>query len=328
GPFNHTPFVGWNTHTFSTPFYWDGTSNIIIETCFNNTSYTVNSPVYVTNMGYNCSVYLYQDATGVCTNNTVYGTSTSRPNMRFRHCTTPPASTYYNYSWSPSTGLSCTTCEDPTANPSSTPITYTITVTDAYGCTATASTTILPCLPTTLFLQGSSQGQNAVLSWDYPNDLSFKYFELERSNDGTNYQSIAKFSPVSGQDKYQYTDEGLRARNYYYRVRKVNKDGSEAYSNTVEITINSVLDGFTVQNIAPNPAFDEVMIQYALSTAGKVQFAIYDLTGRKLKDIHEGNLTTGQYVQKFSVADLANGNYLIVAIFNNHTQHFRLNVAR
>ncbi|MCS7078395.1 MAG: hypothetical protein NZ455_16910, partial [Bacteroidia bacterium] len=25
GPFNHTPFVGWNTHTFSTPFYWDGT---------------------------------------------------------------------------------------------------------------------------------------------------------------------------------------------------------------------------------------------------------------------------------------------------------------
>ncbi|MBI3501509.1 MAG: gliding motility-associated C-terminal domain-containing protein [Bacteroidetes bacterium] len=40
------------------------------------------------------------------------------------------------YSWSPSSGLSCTTCINPTANPT-TSTTYTLTVTDANGCTST-----------------------------------------------------------------------------------------------------------------------------------------------------------------------------------------------
>jgi hypothetical protein len=329
GPTNHTPFVGWNSHLFSTPYFWDGTSNLIVETCFNNTSWTQNSPVNCTTMGYNCAVFFYQDALGTCTNNTVYGTSATRPNMQFRHCTTPPASSFYNYSWTPGTGLSCTNCEDPTVTPPSTPTNYTITVTDAYGCTATATTTILPCLPVTLFLQGIPQNnQNAVLSWNYPNDLSFKYFELERSKDGISYQRITTLNPVIGQDKYEYTDANLSAGTYTYRLRKVNKDGSDGYSNTVEIVINPVSEGFAVHSIAPNPAFDDVTIQYGLNVAGKVQFAVYDLTGKKLKDIYEGTISTGQYTQKFSVSDLANGNYLVVATFNGNVQHFRLNVAR
>ncbi|MDO7873820.1 tail fiber domain-containing protein [Hymenobacter sp. ASUV-10] len=36
GPVTTVP--GWNTHPFSTPFVWDGTSNLVIETCFDNTA--------------------------------------------------------------------------------------------------------------------------------------------------------------------------------------------------------------------------------------------------------------------------------------------------
>jgi len=184
-------------------------------------------------------------------------------------------------------------------------------------------------LPVSLFLQGNVQNNsNAVLSWNYPNDLSFKQFELERSKDGINYQKVATLNPVTGQDKYEYTDANLSAGTYLYRLRKVNKDGSDGYSNTVEITVNPVSEGFMVHSIAPNPAYDDVTIQYGLNVAGKVQFAVYDLTGKKLKDIYEGTISTGQYTQKFSVADLANGNYLVVATFNGNVQHFRLNVAR
>jgi len=39
-----------------------------------------------------------------------------------------------NFSWSPSTGLSCTTCTNPTANPTAT-TNYTVTITDANSCT-------------------------------------------------------------------------------------------------------------------------------------------------------------------------------------------------
>ncbi len=46
-----------------------------------------------------------------------------------------------SYSWSPATGLSSTTSANPVASPLST-TTYTVTVTDSAGCTATRSVTI------------------------------------------------------------------------------------------------------------------------------------------------------------------------------------------
>ncbi len=54
------------------------------------------------------------------------------------------------YVWTPATGLSCTTCANPTANPTST-TTYTVTVTDASGCTGTDVITVTvspPPVPT------------------------------------------------------------------------------------------------------------------------------------------------------------------------------------
>lgn len=50
---------------------------------------------------------------------------------------TPP----YTYQWSPATGLSSTTVQNPTACPTTT-TTYTVTITDANGCAGTATTTV------------------------------------------------------------------------------------------------------------------------------------------------------------------------------------------
>lgn len=46
-----------------------------------------------------------------------------------------------SYLWSPSTGLSCSTCANPIANPTAT-TTYTLTATDSTGCSNTDSTTV------------------------------------------------------------------------------------------------------------------------------------------------------------------------------------------
>jgi len=48
------------------------------------------------------------------------------------------SSTIFNYSWTPASGLSCTNCATPTANPSSN-TTYKVTVTDGNNCTKTDS---------------------------------------------------------------------------------------------------------------------------------------------------------------------------------------------
>ena len=45
------------------------------------------------------------------------------------------------YSWAPSTGLSCSNCQNPIASPTVTTI-YTLTVTDANGCTDSDTVTV------------------------------------------------------------------------------------------------------------------------------------------------------------------------------------------
>jgi len=42
------PGTGWQYIDLQTPFYWDGQQNLLIEICFDNTSYTSNSTVYST----------------------------------------------------------------------------------------------------------------------------------------------------------------------------------------------------------------------------------------------------------------------------------------
>src|SRR5262249_45661407 len=45
GPVNYSDVVGFNTHTLDNPFFFDGISNLVIEICFNNTSWTQNAVV-------------------------------------------------------------------------------------------------------------------------------------------------------------------------------------------------------------------------------------------------------------------------------------------
>lgn len=74
-----------------------------------------------------------------------------------------------SYSWTPSNGLSCADCPDPIANPSIT-TTYTVTGTDASGCTGTAELTLFVIqvcgdiyVPTVFSPNGTGPSQNNTL---------------------------------------------------------------------------------------------------------------------------------------------------------------------
>ena len=79
---SYTDVSGWNTHTFSFPFVWDGTSNLIVETCFNNPDYEVNAIVNQSATTYESSIWYCADASGVCTSTSITGTDFQRPNIR------------------------------------------------------------------------------------------------------------------------------------------------------------------------------------------------------------------------------------------------------
>jgi hypothetical protein len=154
------PFV--NSHTFATPFVWDGTSNLLVETCFNNNNgggaSTNSADVASTSTGtYIYTTYYTSDNTAtVCSSPGVATTSTTRPNLTFNFTKAPIA-----YTWAPLANLftdaAATTAYTGTpvlrvyAKPATTS-TFTANITDANGCTNSSSkTVVVQPLPTATF---------------------------------------------------------------------------------------------------------------------------------------------------------------------------------
>lgn len=82
--YNYNPSVGWNTHNFSTPFYWDGISNILINTCsYSSAGYTSNSGFYQSLTSYQSSVFNYQDGSDASCGASNGNTAFQRPNLKF-----------------------------------------------------------------------------------------------------------------------------------------------------------------------------------------------------------------------------------------------------
>jgi subtilisin family serine protease len=157
GPVNYVPVLGLNTLTFSSPFYWNGVENIIIEICngaANNATpgvktYTENPSVSMTKgLSFNGShTYRADDQGNTCA--TVLTTNTdsltSRPNITFVSSGLPN----YSYSWSQSpvtSTLTSTTEEQVTATNIQASTVYSVTASDSI-CSVTKSVAVFVSIP-------------------------------------------------------------------------------------------------------------------------------------------------------------------------------------
>jgi gliding motility-associated-like protein len=118
---NYQPQAGiLNGIALTTPFAWDGTSNIIIDICWNNPSTfgNQNNKAACTNTAFTSYLYSFSSAADQCGTSTAPSTSTLRPNVRFNYCA--PNLNNYTIVWTPSTGANAVSnpaIHDPTTNP-------------------------------------------------------------------------------------------------------------------------------------------------------------------------------------------------------------------
>ncbi|MCQ6280286.1 fibronectin type III domain-containing protein [Bacillus sp. EB600] len=93
----------------------------------------------------------------------------------------------------------------------------------------------VPAAPTNLTAVLSVTNANdAQLTWQ-DNATDETGYVVERSSDGTNFTAL----PTLGANTTTYTDPGLTAGTYTYRVKAVNAVGSSAYSNTASVTVTN-----------------------------------------------------------------------------------------
>ncbi len=129
----YTAVSGDNVHTFSTPFYWDGTSNVLINICYNMSSFSGGSSyVAASTPAFTANSSLLATS-GAC-NATTGSTYANRPLVKLSYSGTNVSSSL-NWSWTNSTGTSNLIAVSPTTTTG-----YAATATNPVtGCSTTAA---------------------------------------------------------------------------------------------------------------------------------------------------------------------------------------------
>jgi hypothetical protein len=130
--------LGWNTFNFNNPYNWNGTSNLIVQFCFNNVNWTSNCSNTYTVTPFNSVLYFHGDMNNVC-QSAIATVSNQRPNIKFGFCPPTFSPNEYTFNWSPSGYLNNSTIYNPlTTVPNAG--TYQVIVTDIVGgCSDTAT---------------------------------------------------------------------------------------------------------------------------------------------------------------------------------------------
>lgn len=170
-------------------------------------------------------------------------------------------------------------------------------------------------------LQGKYANGVANLNWGTQQESNSSHFEIERSNDGSNFSSIGKVAAAgfSNLEKtYRFNDIKVNNGTNYYRLKAVDKDGSFSYSNTVAIQVS--IKGISITGIYPSPFVDKVNIALAAESNTTATLRLLDNTGRQLRlqthTINKGanNLSIN------NLNGLAKGLYLVEVIIDGAVQ--------
>lgn len=125
--------------------------------------------------------------------------------------------------------------------------------------------TITAPLPINLVsFKGENKNCNTVeLSWETASERNNHYFEIQRSEDGQRFETIAKVygSNLPTGDSYTYADvQDLRVgQTYYYRLKQVDFDGRIEVFDVIGVT-NKCTESDIALSLYPNPAFDKVFV--------------------------------------------------------------------
>src|SRR5262249_26938645 len=99
--------------------------------------------------------------------------------------------------------------------------------------------------------------------------------------------------------------------DYWYRIRAAMPDGSREVLGSIHAMVPGVTTDLAP--LAPNPGALPLRLDYALSRAGRVTLALFDVQGREVAVIEQGERTAGRHSLSGRGADraLGPGVYLV-----------------
>ena len=164
-------------------------------------------------------------------------------------------------------------------------------------------------------------GRNTELNWVTENEQNNTGFEIERKNIIENSYYKIGFIKSNGNSnsitKYSYIDSKLNSGKYNYRLKQLDINGNYNYyelDNVLEIALPSK---YNLSQNYPNPFNPITKIDYGIPNESKVYLKIYDLLGREILNLINGDLQkAGYYTVQVNGNNLSSGVYFYRLITN------------
>lgn len=154
-------------------------------------------------------------------------------------------------------------------------------------------------------------GESIQLNWSTATETNNKGFEIERSQDQTNYTKVGYvdgFGTTTEPHTYTFTDQHATSGTYYYRLKQIDLDGTAHYSEAIEVEFMPT--AYSLGQNYPNPFNPSTTIKFALPVESKVTVTLYNMLGEKVREIISGQFSAGLQEVKLNASDLASGMYI------------------
>ena len=183
-------------------------------------------------------------------------------------------------------------------------------------------------LPVELAAFSASISQNKVdLNWVTSTETNNRGFEVERklkNQEWTTIGFVKGNGTTSERHSYSFTDDAMN-ENYegrvLYRLKQVDFDGSQDYSNQVYADFDFVPGEVTLAQNYPNPFNPATTIKYSIPVEANVKLAIFNSLGERVSELVNSVQTSGNYQLTWNAEEFASGIYfytLEVSDMQNH----------
>jgi len=163
--------------------------------------------------------------------------------------------------------------------------------------------------------------EKVICDWATAAEQSNDYFNVERSKNGSDFNSIGIVdgSGTSNQtQQYMFIDNNPYTGISYYRLKQTDFNGNVSYSAVRKVSMKD--DDFNIV-VYPNPVIDFVTVTF--SKNHNAQIAITDLTGKVIKQVQSDS----EQIQ-LDFTNLNSGSYFIVADSSNSSTRKTIKVVK
>jgi hypothetical protein len=172
-----------------------------------------------------------------------------------------------------------------------------------------------------LTFSGVRQGNSNNLKWTVAQEVDVQNYEVERSNDGRSWSaagSVNSLGNTSTQRSYTFSDNNISGVKQFYRLRLVDRNGSEKLSNTVIIS-GVKPTALTLSGLFPNPTASKLNVLIDAPAKDNITITVMDGVGRIVKT-QRMLVDAGSNTLELNVANLAAGSYLLKVSCDSNCQ--------